>query len=71
MKEFCFNMGLTNHPVSDVPHSHPACFKQVNTSLKLAKNHDTINKILLMEKIKKKKKFYQVFGTYFPLNLLE
>ena len=48
-------MGLTNHPVSDVLHSHPACFKQVNTSLKLAKNHDTINKILLMEKIKKKK----------------
>ena len=62
VKEFCFNMGLTNHPVSDVPHSHPACFKQVNTSLKLAKNHDAINKILLMEKIKKEKSCIRYLG---------
>ena len=50
-----FNMGLTNHPVSDVLHSHPACFKQVNTSLKLAKNHDTIIKYYWWKKLKKKK----------------
>ena len=55
VKEFCFNMGLTNHPVSDVLHSHPACFKQVNTSLKLAKNHDTIIKYYWWKKLKKKK----------------
>ena len=66
VKEFCFNMGLTNHPVSDVPHSHPACFKQVNTSLKLAKNHDTINKILLMEKIKKGKSCIRYLGHTSP-----
>ena len=66
MKEFCFNMGLTNHPVSDVPHSHSACFKQVNTSLKLAKNHDTINKILLMEKIKKEKSCIRYLGHTCP-----